>query len=184
MAGRKPLPTAVKVARGNPGKRALNEDEPQFELRLRRAPEHLSEAAKKQWYSVGRMLLKAGVLTEADATILEAFCVVYARWVDSEKQVTKIGSVVKNADGDLIRNPFLMVANRALEQLLKMMGEMGLSPSARSRLKSNLPAEQPSLADELFRLAKERATQAEGMELEAWGIERIEAAPLSGADAD
>jgi len=179
MAGRKPLPTAVKVARGNPGKRPLNTKEPAFRVRLLRAPAYFSEEAKAQWYKIGRMLVRGGILTEADGTLLEAFCVVYARWVDSEKQVLRLGTVVKSGDGDLMRNPYLMVANRALDQLIKMMGDLGLSPSSRSRLQRNEPLEQPSLVDELFRLAHERMATVEAEDLSTWGIRE-----LAGEDDD
>ena len=37
MRGRPPLPTAVKEANGNPGKRALNHDEPEARRRVARA---------------------------------------------------------------------------------------------------------------------------------------------------
>ena len=35
--GRKPLPTKIKLLRGNPGRRPLNENEPEPEVRLPRS---------------------------------------------------------------------------------------------------------------------------------------------------
>jgi hypothetical protein len=43
MRGRKPVPTQVKLLRGNPGKRPLNEGEPQSEQEANKM-KHLDEA--------------------------------------------------------------------------------------------------------------------------------------------
>ena len=47
MAGRPPVPTAIKRIRGDPGRYALNEDEPKPTRGVPEAPEHLSELAQK-----------------------------------------------------------------------------------------------------------------------------------------
>ena len=48
--GRKPKPTAQKKLAGNPGKRALNNDEPQFTtVRNIDPPEWLSDRAATMW---------------------------------------------------------------------------------------------------------------------------------------
>jgi P27 family predicted phage terminase small subunit len=74
--------------------------------------------------------------------------------------VAKIGEVVKTRDGNLIQNPYLAVANRAMDQMLAYGRELGLSPSSRSRLSIAPPAEKPNLAETLFRLASERERAA------------------------
>ena len=47
--GRKPKPTAIKVLEGNPGKRALNEMEPQPEKKAPKCPVWLDKEAKKEY---------------------------------------------------------------------------------------------------------------------------------------
>ncbi len=71
MRGRKPVPTALKVVRGNPGKRALNtrEAEPAPPATLT-PPDWLAEDAKREWADKAPMLHRLGLLTEAD---LDAF---------------------------------------------------------------------------------------------------------------
>ncbi len=99
---------------------------------------------------MGRELLALGVLTTVDRAALAAYCVAYARWADAEAQVTKLGTVVKTANGNLIQNPYLAVANRAMDQMMKAAGEFGMTPSSRSRMQVEQADAGPSLADVAF----------------------------------
>lgn len=150
MAGRKPKPTALKELAGNPGKRPLNEREPKPRAAVPTAPRHLTGEARKEWRRMGRELLALGVLTTVDRAALAAYCVAYARWADAEAQVTKLGTVVKTANGNLIQNPYLAVANRAMDQMMKAAGEFGMTPSSRSRVQVQQADAGPSLAELLF----------------------------------
>lgn len=152
--GRAPKPTALKVKQGNPGKRALNKAEPRVNREeVVRAPACLGEAARKEWQRLRRRLAPAGLLTALDADVLAMYCQAYARWVDAEEHLQRVGPVVKTKNGNLVQNPYLAVANRAMEQMLLYARELGMTPSARSRIQ--LPAQKPgpSLAEELFRAA-------------------------------
>ena len=64
--GRKPKPTAIKVLEGNPGKRALNEMEPQPEKKAPKCPVWLDKEAKKEWKRISKQLEDLGILTEVD----------------------------------------------------------------------------------------------------------------------
>ncbi|HFD40867.1 MAG TPA: phage terminase small subunit P27 family [Anaerolineae bacterium] len=152
MKGRKPKPTVLKKLAGNPGKRPLNEGEPQFP-RFKRAPsppEHLSEEAKTEWRRVVRMLMDAGLFTAADRAALALYCEAWGRWVEAQRMVAKSGQVITTQSGNLIQNPYLGVANRAWEDLRKILAEFGLTPSSRSRLNASPVVEEESLADILF----------------------------------
>ena len=150
MAGRKPKPTALKELAGNPGKRPLNRREPKPKTALPTCPRHLDGEARKEWRRMGGELARMGVVTVVDRAALAAYCVAWARWVEAEGQVTKLGTIVKTANGNLIQNPYLAVANRALEQMTKLAGEFGMTPSSRSRVQVAEPDAGPSLADVLF----------------------------------
>jgi P27 family predicted phage terminase small subunit len=150
MAGRKPKPTALKELAGNPGKRPLNQREPKPKTTLPPCPRHLSAEARKEWRRMGGELARMGVVTVVDRAALAAYCVAYARWADAEAQVTKLGTVVKTANGNLIQNPYLAVANRAMDQMMKAAGEFGMTPSSRSRVQVQQADAGPSLAELLF----------------------------------
>jgi P27 family predicted phage terminase small subunit len=133
-AGRKPKPTAAKELAGNPGKRALNRNEPQ-PGGIAKCPGHLSKEAKKEWKRVAQELIPLGLLTSVDMAALAAYCVTYARWVKAEAQITKLGEYIKSSkSGYLIQAPWVGVANKAMELMHKFASEFGFTPSSRTRL--------------------------------------------------
>jgi len=141
--GTKPKPTAVKIAEGNPGKRPLNESEPQPRKVRPKLPAHLSADARVQWRRVINILSPTGVITEAEADLLAVYCEAYAQWVQAlEEMRPKTGEgglrtgglTVLNDKGTPVRNPMLKVADDAVKTMLRCQAELGMTPSARARL--------------------------------------------------
>ena len=137
--GSKPIPTALKLLRGNPGRRPLNDREPKAAPKLPSPPAELSDAAKKEWWRTGRKLLAAGIVTELDASAFAAYCQSYARWLEAQAVLAKTAMLVKNKQGFLMANPLLRVARDAQEQFTKILSEFGMTPSSRSRVHANAP---------------------------------------------
>lgn len=135
MQGRKPKPTALKLLAGNPGKRALNHAEPKPRVILPKPPEHLSDDEKNKWKLIVRELHPLGLITTIDKDALAMYCVIFVRWTKAEKMIRDKGEIIKTAAGNIIQNPYLSIANRALEQLNKIGAEFGMTPSSRSRVK-------------------------------------------------
>jgi phage terminase, small subunit, putative, P27 family len=135
MAGRKPIPTNLHILRGNPGKRQLNGDEPRFDPSPPKCPAHLSDEAKREWRRIVRELSKAKLLTVVDRAALAAYCQAWGRWVEAEENIRKHGTLVKSPNGYPMQSPYLAVANKAMEQMTRMLVEFGMSPSSRSRIK-------------------------------------------------
>ena len=155
MRGRKPKPTAIKAKTGNPGKRPLNGAEPQPSVPATPpyAPRFLSEEGKREWRRLARLLLDTGLYTEFDYMALAMLCQVWCRWKQMEQKVMAAGEVlVSKETGNLYQNPYLHVANRAWEQMRKMLAEFGLTPSSRSRIRVALAEDEPSLVEMLFRM--------------------------------
>src|SRR6185503_12867478 len=101
--GRKPIPTALKVLHGNPGKRQLPQGEPRPTLGLPDAPAHLTEAALVEWHRVGTELARVGVITHVDRAVLAGYCVTYARWVAAEEVLNETGGLlVRGMMGGLV----------------------------------------------------------------------------------
>jgi phage terminase small subunit len=73
MSGRRPTPTALKLVRGNPGKRPINHGEPRPSLDVV-MPDWLSPDAAKHWPAVAKHLHDAGLLTAIDVTALGLYC--------------------------------------------------------------------------------------------------------------
>ena len=134
----RPKPTRLKILSGNPGHRPLNEREPKpaIPTELPEAPLPLSRVARKEWTRTGGILLRMRVLTEADLAAFAAYCVVFGRWQEAENDVRRRGVMVpaKPRSKNLIQNPFLGIANKALQQMLRLLAEFGLTPSTRTRI--------------------------------------------------
>ncbi len=132
--GRKSTPRALKLLHGNPGRRPLNEAEPKPTVRLPRAPDHLGDAAKKEWQRAGRFLLEHGLVSDLDRAAFAAYCTAYGRWVECEEALKTYGVMLKSPNGFPVQSPYLAVANRALEQMKSLLSEFGMSPASRTRV--------------------------------------------------
>jgi len=150
MQGRKPKPTAIKLLEGNPGKRALNQAEPKPRVVLPRPPEHLSDDEKAKWKMTVKELYPLGLITTIDKDALAMYCVIFIRWLKAEKMVREKGEIIKTAAGNIIQNPYLSIANRALDQLNKLGAEFGMTPSSRSRVRTDLQDPDQELERMLF----------------------------------
>jgi P27 family predicted phage terminase small subunit len=154
MSGRRPLPTNVKKLRGNPGKRKLNDAEPKVETRPPEMPPDLPELAQTEWKAIVPLLLALKVLSEVDGKALAAYCFAYARWMQAESEIERLGIVVEEpilggGQGEVRvvlgyrykRNPAVGISHEALKLMKSFLIEFGLTPASRSRLKIEKAAE-------------------------------------------
>lgn len=132
MANR-PVPTALKLLRGNPGHRPINENEPKPDPGAE-MPDDLSPQAAEIWPQIAEQLQRANVLTQIDAPALALYCEAYARWKDANDKVVKLGAVVRSPNGFPMQSPYLPIANKAFEQMRRMLIEFGMTPASRSKV--------------------------------------------------
>ena len=131
--GPKPIPTALKKLAGNPGKRALPENEPQYEVEIPDCPEHLDEVAKAEWERMAKAMHAAGVLTKADRAVMAAYCESWSLYVRASVDVQTYGTVLVSPKSGLpFASPHLNVMTTAMKQLRAYAVELGLSPSSRA----------------------------------------------------
>lgn len=151
MKGRKPKPIALKRLAGNPGKRPLREEpQPPMPDSTPYVPRHLNDEAKREWRRIIKVLMDLGLYTEVDRAALAMYCQAWGRWVEAERELVKQGAVLTSDKGNLYQNPWLHVANKAWEQMRKVLAEFGLSPSSRSRLMLTAGERDLTLAEVLF----------------------------------
>ena len=141
MAAPKPVPTALKLIQGNPGKRAINKNEPKPQRGIPKCPAHLDSKAKTAWKNLCNHLDKMGVLTLADAMALETLVSVYARIRDLQKEIKELGGTTYKSvkqDGEVLHKAYPQVAQleKAENTFRSYITEFGLTPSARARLKT------------------------------------------------
>ena len=143
--GRKPKPTHLKLITGNPGRRALNTKEPSPPSALPSPPTHLNDEAKVEWDRVAEDLYRIGILTNIDRAVLAAYCQAYGRWVSAElvladmaknDEVTR-GLTVETINGNILQNPMVGMANKAMADMVRYAAEFGMTPSARSRINTD-----------------------------------------------
>jgi P27 family predicted phage terminase small subunit len=139
--GPRPGPTTLKLLRGNPGRRPLNPQEPQFPKKIPKAPAHLDPVARKEWRRVVKPLAAAGLLTDVDRAALSGYCVAWARWIDAESKLKEFGSVLRSpSKGFPVLSPYLIIANAAMNQMRRFLSDFGMSPATRSQLRVDQPA--------------------------------------------
>lgn len=161
MRGRKPKPTALKILQGNAGKREINGDEPQPSSELPSCPGWLAGEAKAEWRRVALELHECGVLTLIDRAVLAAYCQAWARWAQAEKLLEEKGLIVEVYKEDPDSGQFFLVQVRERPEvgisrkygtlMRSYASELGLSPSARTRLKVEQPDEGNDPAEEYLR---------------------------------
>lgn len=140
MRGRKPKPTALKLIEGNPGKRPITGSEPKPPSSQPTCPAHLSPTAKAEWKRIALSLNAIGLLTQVDRAALAAYCQAYGRWVEAERKLSETPTLLKMPSGYIQVSPWLTISNKQMELMARYMTELGLTPSARSRLSVQMPS--------------------------------------------
>jgi P27 family predicted phage terminase small subunit len=152
MAGRKPLPTNLKLIRGTARPHRMNHDEPMPPACVPEPPAHLEDRARAKFAEMAGMLAGCGVMTALDRDALARYSVIWVRWVDAEAEIKRKGPIVKTEAGNVIHSPYLAVANRCHRQLAQLEAEFGLTPSSRSRVRAApQPVESDPIADKYFK---------------------------------
>jgi len=114
-------------------------------------PRHLTGLARGEWRRLEPQLRAAGVLTVADRATLAAYCREYQRWVDAEAAIAKTGGEVTTTDaGNMIQNPWLAVANKALVLMRGFAADLGISPASRSRVAAAVPEDPMDQLDDII----------------------------------
>ncbi len=141
--GRKPKPTALKVLEGNPGKRPLNDKEPQPKKQAPRCPSWLEPEAKKERKRMAKTLETIGVLTQVDKAAFAGYCQAYARWKEAEEFLSKHGTIFKTPSGYIQQVPQVSIAQTYLKVMKDFCSEFGLTPAARTRIQVNTEKADP-----------------------------------------
>lgn len=134
MRGRKPTPTNLKLIRGNPGKRAINKDEPIPEGELDTPPDWLSDSQKAGWRYVIEHSPK-GMLKKIDRSALVVWVVAEDLHRQASEKVEKFGLLTKTPKtGDPMQSPYLPIVNKQALIMLKAATELGFTPVSRPRI--------------------------------------------------
>lgn len=142
--GRPPKPTALKLVTGH----ATSKEAAAAKAVHGKAgdpPDHLTPEARAEWNRIAPMLEKRGLIAEEESAALALYCMAYGRWQQAERKIAMLagvdaagnemdGLIIKAPSGYPIQNPYLAIANKAMEQCYQFLQQFGLSPSARARV--------------------------------------------------
>lgn len=158
MKGRPTTPTHLRAIDGNPGKRSLDTQEPQPPVIDGTAPAHLEGAALEMWNRLLPPLIKYVGLTILDWPKFEMYCASYGRYRQAQMALCADG-VISTTYTTRGRNGTQHKTRPEYHQMLEEVrlmhslgAEMGLSPSARARLKGLAQGDLFDELDELNRL--------------------------------
>ena len=159
--GPAPTPTKLKILRGNPGKRKLNDREPQPATGEPSMPTWLPAEARAEWRRVVPELQAIGLLSVVDRAMLATYCLAWARMVSAAKILETTGDLVDepifNRSGKKIGSrtkPHAAVKlhRDASAQTRNFQAEFGLSPASRARIQ--VPKDATEKDDPLLELIR------------------------------
>ncbi len=93
---------------------------------------------------MAKTLHAIGVLTTLDRAVLAVYCQAYGRWVRAEIALEKMAEkepstkamLMKTKSGNLIQNPLVGTANKAMDVLARAAAELGMTPAGRPRIET------------------------------------------------
>lgn len=157
--GVKPLPTAIKKLRGNPGKRPLNDLEPKPDKinkiitpdeYLGSHSDILSESSREAFNMIADDLKNAGVLTKLDYMSLMSLCLHLGDWLENRRLIIKHSRYAKTEAGGVKMSVFYRQASQSWDQAMRIMSCFGMTPSDRTRIKVNLEVGEKEEDDDLY----------------------------------
>ena len=134
LRGPAPQPTALKLLCGNPGKRALNKNEPKptpvtDPAQLHR-PDYLDEYAVEEWDRLVAALIKMGVLTVDNYTIVALISSLLGDWKHAQIECSREPYII-TPEGRRM-NPWRKILDACRLQIKPLLREVGITPSSRA----------------------------------------------------
>lgn len=139
--GPKAKPTRLKLLTGS--RRPVNHQEPKPEIGLPRCPRRFGPDQRKLWGVYAKQLTACQIATQIDATALELLIDQHTAYHKASAEVQRTGLVwLEQGEGAIPKfaySPYWVQQQRAFKQLVAMLREFGMTPSARSSVKTAAP---------------------------------------------
>ena len=103
-------------------------------VRILECPPELGPAARQEWDRIVSELTSKGVLSSFDRGPLAVYCNAYAQYFEAMQEVQKYGAMIKSPNGYPVQSPYLAVANRHADTMVRIASEFGFTPASRSRI--------------------------------------------------
>lgn len=96
-------------------------------------PPELGAIARQEWNRIVGELAALGILSKFDRGPLAIYCEAFATWIEATDGIHKYGTMIKSPNGYPVQSPWVAIANRAADTMLRLSSEFGFTPAARSR---------------------------------------------------
>lgn len=128
----------LKLIEGNPGKRPINEAEPQPQRVFRpRAPVGMTRAERAKWGKMCKVLSGMKVLTEADLDALEIYVRNWAAMMEALRDLNERGKLLRAPTGGTMWNPSWTQYKHSEKVCRSLQAEFGMTPSSRSSVQAD-----------------------------------------------
>lgn len=140
MGSRGPIPDNFnqQKLKGNPTKKSASEAKATSGKMRTKPPPYLSKEAKAIWNRILPAMKTAGIVEVVDENLFTRYCDQFARWKQVCKQMAKEPMTVEvttKYGSNIKKNPILQIEKELSDSLGKLESSLGLSPSARARLR-------------------------------------------------
>ncbi|EOX3952113.1 MULTISPECIES: phage terminase small subunit P27 family [Vibrio] len=133
-----------------PSVHGSEEDRPQLAIEAPETPRFLNEEALVYFQEIVGYGIDMDIITKADAVIVGLLSNELGEWAELNQAVREEGVMVKlpTATGFMqdVVNPKLKIRDDKTKVILKMLGELGMSPAARSKVQVNEKNKQEKTA--------------------------------------
>lgn len=141
--GPKPEPAAIKIAKGNPGRRRVGADPVELDEQVGgiRAPKTLTKEQREVWDQFAPDLERLKLLRSTDVGMFTRYCVYLAQWRAAERAVRrqKLVTVTKSKHVTMERlNRNLQAMLLLDKRLTDIEDRFGMNPAARQRIFAQL----------------------------------------------
>jgi P27 family predicted phage terminase small subunit len=152
MKGRKPTPNEIKRLRGS---QYYDPDAPTADGKPT-CPSWMSDYAKSEWRYIVPLLDAKRILDKTDRAALVAYCDAMGRLREAIEALQREmnSPVIRTHNGNYVQNPWVSIRNKAAADVVKWAAELGCTPTARARVQTLEPTNEPTIADLLFVNAK------------------------------
>lgn len=99
-------------------------------------PEGLAGEALLEWHRVCDELQADGRLDKADRAILVLYCQTWHEYQEATHGVRQHGLVIRYSNKMVAPSPYFKIRKETGALLQKLLGDLGLTPAARNRMKA------------------------------------------------
>jgi len=109
-------------------------DLPLSAARIPKASANLTGIARECWNDVVREMVAKNIYDGDSRDMVEAYCIQRARFIEACEHVNNEGQMSKTMKSNVMKyNPWLGISNVAFINMVRLAGELGLTPVSRNR---------------------------------------------------